>query len=141
MASNITIRYAASDQDVVAVHRFLCVVAGPTLPGPIDPMKSATEVWRATNDEVVLMAVADENLVGTLGLIRVVPWWGSTEYLANRFFFTLPGTRCGKALLREAKAIAVASDLECHIISEDRGKVVILNRSKLRDGYSPLLAN
>lgn len=128
----ISVRYASSDDDVILVHRFLCVVAGPTLPGPIDPKKSIEEVWRVVNHDVALMAFRDDGLVGTLGLVCPEFWWGTSKFLANRWFFTLPRARAGKPLLKEAKAIAVASDLELHIISEDRGKILILNKSKKR---------
>lgn len=126
-------RYAASDGDVVAVHQFLCVVAGPTLPGPIDGKDSATEVWRCANHDVVLMAVRDGLLIGTLGLTNPKFWWNTElSFLVNRFFFCLPGSGAWLPLLREAKAIAVASEKELHIISETRAKVLILNKSGRR---------
>jgi hypothetical protein len=128
----VTVRYAASDDDIIAVHRFLCVVAGPTLPGPIDGPKSATEVWRCANHDVVLMAMDGDLLVGTLGLVVVEPWWGSLKYLANRWAFAIPGSRAWRPMIKEAKAIAVASEMEFHLISEGRGKIVIMNRSKNR---------
>lgn len=130
---DITIRYAQSDDDVILIHRFLCVVAGPTLPGPIDAQKSAIEVWRVVNHDVALMAIRDDQLVGTLGIIQPEHWWGQSKFLANRWFFTLPGSRAGKPLLKEAKAIALASELELHLITEDKGKVVILNKSRHRN--------
>lgn len=80
------------------------------------------------------MAIKDDLLVGTLGLIRPTFWWNNKiGFLSNRWFFVLPGSRAGKPLLKEAKAIAVASGLELHIISENRGKVVILNKSEHRN--------
>lgn len=132
MPPDLEVRYAENDGDVVAIHQFLCVVAPPVLPGPIDGPKSAVEVWRVVNHEVALMAIRDGLLVGTLGLIRPDFWWGNVCFLANRWFFTLPGSRCGKALLKEAKAIAVDAGLELHIIDEKKGRYLILNRSKSR---------
>lgn len=129
----VTIRYAETDADVVAIHGFLCVVAGPTLPGPIDPKDSATEVWRVANHDVALMAMRDDMLVGTIGLVRPQFWWNSKlGFLANRWFFTLPGSHAAKPLLKEAKGIAVASDLELHIFDENKGRLLILNKSKNR---------
>lgn len=128
----ITVRYASTDQDVIAIHGFLCIVAGPRLPGPIDPKKSATEVWRVVNNDVALMAIRDDLLIGTLGLVNPTHWWSDVKFLANRFFFCLPGSQAWLPLLREAKKIAVASELELHIISEERGKIAILNRHKNR---------
>jgi len=139
--SDILIRYAQSDDDVINTHRFLCVVAGPTLPGAIDPQKSAVEVWRVVNHDVALMAIRDDKLVGTLGLMCVTPWWGATQYLCNRWFFCLPGSRAWRPLLKEAKAIAVGSEMEFHLISEERGKITIFNRSPKRRPQKPSLAN
>lgn len=120
------------DPDVVAIHQFLCVVAGPTLPGPIDPRLSATEVWRVVNHDIALMAMRGDNLVGTIGLVRPQFWWGKVHFLANRWWFALPSIGAGKALLKEAIAIAVASELELHIIDENKERLKIFNKSKLR---------
>lgn len=107
-------------------------VAGPTLPGPINPQKSAMEVWRVASQDVALMAIKDNALVGTMGLVNPEFWWGDLKFLVNRWFFCMPGSRAWRPLLKEAKAIAVASELELHIISEDRGTVTIFNKSKHR---------
>lgn len=117
---------------MVAIHGFLCVVAGPTLPGPIDPKDSATEVWRVCTESVGLMAMQGDLLVGTLGIVQSKFWWGKTRFLANRWYFALPGTNAGKPLLDEAIAIAVASELELHVFDETKGRLKIFNRSKNR---------
>lgn len=135
----LVIRYAQTDADVVAIHGFLCVVAGPTLPGPIDPKDSAIEVWRVVNHDVALMAMRGELLVGTLGIVRPPFWWNSKlHFLANRWFFALPGSGAGKLLLREGAAIAAASELELHIHDEAKGRLVILNKSKNRGHHHVL---
>lgn len=131
---DLTIRYAESDADVVAIHRFLCVVAGPTLPGPIDPKDSATEVWRVVYEDVAVMALDGDKLVGTIGLIRPLSWWNNkVPFLANRWYFALPGMGAGRALLKEAIGIAVASDLELHIFDETKQRLKIFNKSKNRN--------
>lgn len=133
MADDLVIRYASSDDDVIAIHRFLCVVAGPTLPGPIDGPASATEVWRVTNHDVAIMAIRGDMLVGTIGLTKPAFWWNPRlSFLANRWFFCLPGARAGKPLLKEAKAIAVATEVELHIFDETSGRLVIFNKSHNR---------
>lgn len=131
---SITIRYAESDADIVAIHRFLCVVAGPMLPGKIDHKDSATEVWRVVKDSVALMAMNDDNLmVGTMGIVRPEYWWNaSLHFLANRWLFAIPGSRAAKPMIREATVIAKASNLELHIFDERRERLVILNKSKMR---------
>jgi len=131
--NSIVVRYAESDDDVIAIHRFLCVVAAPGLPGPIDGQDSAREVWRVVTHEVALMAIADGRLVGTLGLVRAPFWWNNKlAFLANRWFFALPGSHAGKPLLKEARAIARESELELHIFDERRERLMIYNKSKNR---------
>lgn len=140
-APDIEIRYAASDQDVIDIHRFLCVVAGPTLPGPIDGPASATEVWRVTTAEAGIMAIRGDMLVGVIGVTKQGFWWNpKISFLANRFFFTLPGSGAARPLLKEATAIAVANEIELHIYDERKGRLKIFNRSRLRDRH-PALAN
>jgi hypothetical protein len=136
----IDIRYAETDDDIIAVHRFLCVVAGPTLPGQIDAKDSVNEVWRCTKHDVVIMAVRNNILIGTLGLICVPEWWNhKIKFLANRWMFAIPGSKAWRRMLKEAKTIGVGSNMEVRIFSENRGKVLILNRNPLRDRPNPAL--
>ena len=133
MPSRISVQYAATDQDVVLIHQFLCHIAGPTLPGQIDPKNSIEGIWRVVNEDVALMAFDGEDLVGTLGITQSEFWWGNkARFLANLWFFTLPKTGAGKPLLKEAIGIAKASNLELHIISEARGTITIFNKSERR---------
>ena len=139
--TDLVLRYAATDQDVVAIHQFLVILAGPRLPGHIDARDSATEVWRVVTNDIALMAMRGDILVGTIGLICPQAWWNTkVRFLANRWAFIIPGSGAWLPLIREAKKIGIASNMEVHIISEQRGKVTILNRSKLRDGHA-ILAN
>ncbi len=130
---SLVIRYAESDADVVAIHQFLCVIMGPLLPGPIDPKDSATEVWRVVNHDVALMALRDDRLVATIGIVRPTWWWnGKLPYLANRWLAAIPEEKALRPLMREAVAIAVASELELHIFDETKGRLIVLNKSKNR---------
>ena len=131
---SITIRYAESDADIVAIHRFLCVVAGPMLPGKIDHKDSATEVWRVVKDSVALMAMNDDNLmVGTMGIVRPEYWWNaSLHFLANRWLFAIPGPREAKPRTRKTKILAQASNLQPPLFDKRRERLVILNKSKMR---------
>ncbi len=129
----IIISYASTDHDAVAIHHFLCVVAGPLLPGPIDAEQSIHEVWRVVNDEIAITAWTESGeLVGSLGLIRMTHWWGKVQFLANRWAFAVPGSRAWGPMLREARAIARELEIECMIASEERGRLTILNKSKMR---------
>lgn len=129
----ITIRYATTDADVVYIHRFLCVVGAHMLPAPIDARDSATEVWRVAQEDVALMAMADNMLIGTMGIISPTAWWNRKhKYLADRWFLVLPGSGGWLPLVHEAKAIAKASDMELTLVSEERGKVRTYNRNAYR---------
>jgi hypothetical protein len=135
----IIVRYAETDADVVAIHGFLCVVAGPTLPGVIDPKDSATEVWRIVNHDVALMAIKEDRVVGTIGLVNPRFWWNSKlSFLANCWLFTLPDSGSLLPLMREAVGIAKASGLELHIFDETKERLLIFNKSKKRQ---PAFAN
>jgi hypothetical protein len=130
----ISIRYAESDDDIIAVHGFLCIVAGPSLPGVIDPKDSAMEVYRCAKHEAVIMAGKDGQLLGTIGIMQAPYWWNTKlRFLTNRWAFVVPGSGAWRPLLKEAKAIARSSNMEFHLISEERGKISIFNRSKVRD--------
>lgn len=134
------LRYASGDADVVAIHAFLCIVAGPTLPGPIGPKDSATEVWRVVNDECALMAMQGDILVGTLGIIRPKWWWNNDcAFLVNRWFFALPGQGAGRLLLDEGIKIATDAGLELHIIDEAKQRYKIFNRDPRRTATPPLI--
>ena len=131
----VAVRYAESDDDVIEIHKFLCVVAGPNLPGPVNPLKSINEVWRVVHDEFALMAMQDGRLVGTLGVIRADFWWGDVPFFANRWAFCLRDAKAWKPLLREAKSIAKECGVEFHLISEARGRITIFNRSPDRSRH------
>jgi hypothetical protein len=131
--SDIVVRYAASDDDVIAIHKFLCVVAEPTLPAPSDPKKGIEEIWRVVNKEAALMAICDgDMMVGTAGFIMADHWWGLSRYLVNRWMFAIPGRKAWLPLVRESVAIAKAAGVELHIISEQRGRLTIFNRAAAR---------
>lgn len=108
------IRAAETDDDVIAIHRFLLVVASPHLWGGVNVEKSLHEVIRVTKEEAALMAIVGGNLVGTLGLIKATWWYGDDEFLTDRWNFCLPQfyhTEVERALEGEAKAIAEAAGL------------------------------
>jgi hypothetical protein len=151
-SSDLVVRFAQSDADVVAIHRFLLVVAGPTLPGPVDGKESAIEVWRVVDPPspdnprppsgygFALMAMRGNLMVGTLGVINPRFWWNpALGFFASRWFFTIPGQHAAKPLLSEAKSVAIGAGLELHIYNEARGTITIFNKSKTRSEINPLL--
>jgi hypothetical protein len=120
--SPVVIRYAENDNDVIAIHQFLLVVARPAMLCPVNPIKSLNEIIRVTKEEVALMAIKDGHLVGTLGLIRPVWWYGDEAFLTDRWHFVLPQFHHGepdKALKAEARKIADDTGLKFI----DQGKI------------------
>jgi K(+)-stimulated pyrophosphate-energized sodium pump len=87
---------------------------------PINPVKSIGEIWRLVNEPgagFVLMAIEDEVLVGTLGVLSTDWWYGDVNFLTDRFFFVvdhLKNKGIGKAL--EDEAAAVAKELNANLI-------------------------
>lgn len=116
----IDIAYAQTDADIVMVHRFLCIVAQPVLLAPIDPVKSIIEIERMVKNPAagfVLMAIMDDRLVGTLGVIATDWWYAQDTFLTDRFFFVVEAGRntgIGKAL--EDEAAAIARELNVNLI-------------------------
>lgn len=139
--SDLVLRFAKDDADVVAIHGFLCVVMGPLLPGgvqAIDPNKSAVEVWRVVNQEAALMALHDDKLVGTLGIVKCDFWWGKGNFLASRWFAVLPDSGAAKPLLRAGLQIGKEAGLELHVYDETRERLLVLNRDPTRQAVNPI---
>lgn len=129
----ITIAYATTEHEAVAIHHFLCRVAGPFLPGRIDAEKSIAEVWHVVDTQIALTAWDEKGeMVGTMGLIRMDHWWGNVSFLANRWAFAVPRSKAWRPMLTEARTLARELEIECMIASEDRGRLTILNKSKMR---------
>lgn len=103
------IRFAETDDDVIAIHRFLLVVAQPAMMCPVNVEKSLHEIIRVTKYEAAIMAIKGDMLVGTMGLMRPTWWYGDADFLTDRWHFVLPDlwhSDANKKLLGEAKAIA-----------------------------------
>jgi len=118
------IRFAEVDDDVIAIHQFLLVVAAPHLWGSIGVEKSLAEILRVAKTEAAIMAIIDGKLVGTMGIIKAVWWYGDDEFLTDRWNFVLPQfhhTEVEVALKREAMALA------------DQAGLRFINQGKLRE--------
>lgn len=104
------------------MHRFLLVVAQGAMRCPVNGTKSLLEVIRVTKEEVALMAMRGDVLVGTLGIVRPTWWYGDGDFLTDRWHFVLPQEWHGEAdrlLMAEACKIADLSGLEFI----DQGKI------------------
>ena len=111
----VAIRYAATEQDVTAIHRFLLVIAAPAMRCPVDVVKSLQEVIRVVRDEAAIMLMRGDMLVGTMGVIRPTWWYGNGDFLTDRWHFCLPNvmnTPDAALLLDEARAIAGIAGLD-----------------------------
>ena len=99
---------------MIAIHRFLLVIARPIVLGPINGTKSLLEIIRVTKYEAAIMAMVDGFLVGTMGVIKPTWWYGDGEFLTDRWNFVHPHFRngpVGDALEQEALSIADAAGL------------------------------
>jgi hypothetical protein len=114
--ADVVIRPAVTDDDVIAIHRFLLMVARPAMRCQPDIEQSLLEIIRVTKYEAALMAVLGNNMVGTLGVIKANWWYNpSVDFMTDRWHFVLPQFHNGpvdKALLGEALAIADIAGLE-----------------------------
>lgn len=100
---------------MVAIHQFLLVVAQPAMRCPVNIVKSLEEVIRVVRDEVALMLIHNDVMVGTMGIINPTWWYGDGGFLTDRWHFVLPAfdNTPGSALLMdEAVKLAEAAGLE-----------------------------
>lgn len=142
-AEKIVIRYGEDDQDCIAIHQFLLVVAAPSMRCPVDAVASLNEVIRVVTQEVAVMAIRDGRLIGTLGLVRS-PWWYNPahDFMADRWNFVLPQFRngdTGRMIEAEAESIAAAAGLEFinfGKIRGKRGKLMLMPRSSRSESDS-----
>ena len=107
----VELRYAETEVDAVEIHRFLVKVAGPVLRCEVDIVKSLMEVLRVVQQEAALMLMDGDELVGTMGIMKVTWWYGAGEFMTDRWHFALPG-QPSEALLDEAVEIAHAAGLD-----------------------------
>lgn len=89
-----TIRYAEkTDEEIVRIHHFVALVAGPVLFVPIDPVKSVNEISRVVRDQTYGFALVAEikgEIVGSIGLVAPDFWYGNGTFFTDRWFFTYP---------------------------------------------------
>lgn len=107
---------------------------------PVDPIASLNEIIRVARDEVAIMAIKNEHLVGTLGLMHV-GWWYNPAYrfMTERWHFVLPQFKNGdvnRMLISEAESIANIAGLE--FINQGKirgkpGKLMLLPRSSRQE--------
>jgi hypothetical protein len=121
----ISIRIAQSDDDIVAIHRFMIAnAAGEMAEAEVDTLI----YWRTIHDTVTegagLMAIMDGEIAGYLGLWKSQYDYSQASFLHDRGFYVLPAHRgaVGAALLREARIIADDAHLALKIIDTNPSK-------------------
>lgn len=112
----VVIRMAETDDDVIAMHKFLLMVARPAMRcSPGNGQKSLIEIIRVTKYEAALMAIKGGMLVGTMGVMKASWWYGDGEFLTDRWHFVLPQlwhSDVNRDLIAMAKGIAEEAGLE-----------------------------
>lgn len=102
--------FGETDQDILDVHLFMCIVSKPVLMAPIDAQDSAREITRVVKDGAAIMAKFDGHLIGVLCIVPM-SWWYNTKkfFMGDRGFFVLPQFHhlgVGARLVAEAQALA-----------------------------------
>lgn len=110
----IDIRMAEDDADIVLVFRaFLMMHAEGCVPGPINQVKTLTNVARMVrgpNSAVIMAMAGDDELAGVLALVEDGYWWNDDRFLADKGLYVLPNHRDGDAFERLLGAAAQAGD-------------------------------
>ncbi len=101
----------AEEDDIIPIHRFLCLVAGPVLLAPIDAEDSIRGVADVVQGNLIaFVAEINGEIVGSLGLVAPTFWYNQrVTFFADRWFFTYPqlaNQGVGAALQAEAHALA-----------------------------------
>lgn len=130
------------------MHRFLMVVAehAGALRCPINVVKSLQEVIRVTSDEVALMLMKGDTLIGTMGIINPVWWYGDEGFLTDRWHFVLPAhDSTPAAAMLEDEAVAIANGAGLEFIHQGRlrrgKKGVMRNRPRVYEPESTIEVN
>lgn len=142
----ISVRFAESEQDMTAIHRFLLVIAQPAMRCPVNIIKSLQEIIRVVRDEAALMLIHNDVMVGTMGIVNPTWWYGDGGFLTDRWHFVLPefdNTPASEALMDEAIEMARLAGLEfIHQGRIRRGKRGVPRmRPRVYDGESVTVEN
>lgn len=138
------IRIAQSQDDIVAIHRFMIAHAAAEMAeAEVDTLIYMQTIHDTVTQGAGLMAIIGGEIVGYLGLWKSQYDYSKASFLHDRGFYVLPGHRggsVGAALLRDARAIADDAGLSLKIIDTNPKK----RRAKARVaitaeiiGYAP----
>ncbi len=108
----VEIRRATKD-DFEGLSDLLCGLfhaehmAGP-VGFPLNLAKAWAHILRVLEKGVVIVAVRDGEIVGSIGLIEEEPWWSADKMTADAWFYVAPSARSSRA----ARELLKAADAE-----------------------------
>jgi GNAT superfamily N-acetyltransferase len=124
-APAVTIRIAQTDDDIVAIHRFMIGHAAAEMAeAKIDALIYMRTIHDTVREGAGLMAMIGGAIAGYLGLWKSQYDYSKAYFLHDRGFYVLPAHRgvAGAALLQEARAIAQEGELTLKIIDTNPNK-------------------
>jgi GNAT superfamily N-acetyltransferase len=140
----VSIRIAQSDDDIVAIHRFMIAHAAPEMAeAEVDTLIYMQTIHDTVTQGAGLIAVIGDEIAGYLGLWKSQYDYSQASFLHDRGFYVLPAHRgaVGAALLREARIIADDAGLALKIIDTNpRKRRCVKSRIALTAeiiGYAP----
>jgi GNAT superfamily N-acetyltransferase len=124
-APAVTIRFAQTDDDIVAIHRFMIAHAAAEMAeAEVDALIYMRTIHDTVREGAGLIAMIDGAIAGYLGLWKSQYDYSKASFLHDRGFYVLPAHRgaVGAALLQEARAIAQEGELTLKIIDTNPNK-------------------
>lgn len=119
--------YAKTFEQAVVIHRFLLLEVSAELEkrgGAIDAEKSLNEIIRVCEEGAAIIALKNDCLIGTMGIIRWTWWFNNVDFMTDRWTAVVPEFRhqgVKQLLLDEVKKIADGAGLQ------------FVNQGKVRD--------
>jgi hypothetical protein len=109
------IRYAETDEELCAIHRMLLIVLAPQMRCKVNPVKSLLEIIRVAKENVAIVAMQGDMMVGTLGIIDPTWWYGDDRFLTERWLAVADPAHHSdvyRMLLDEARKISADAGIE-----------------------------
>jgi GNAT superfamily N-acetyltransferase len=113
------IRIAQTDDDIVAIHRFMVAHAAAEMAeAEVDALIYMRTIHDTVREGAGLIAIVNGEIAGYLGLWKSRYDYSKAFFLHDRGFYVLPAHRgaVGAALLQEARAIAQEGGFTLKII-------------------------
>ena len=122
----VSVRIAQSDDDIVAIHRFMMAHAAAEMAeAEVDAVIYMHTIHDTVTQGAGLIATVGDEIVGYLGLWKSQYDYAKAFFLHDRGFYVLPAHRDGsvaRALLSNARTIADDANLSLKIIDTNPAK-------------------